>query len=231
MRVLVCDDDVAILQSVGDFLELHDVEVDYCARGREAVDLVERNPFDVIVLDVMMPGLSGIDACRELRARGVFTPVLFLTARDSLDDVLAGFDSGGDDYLVKPFAYPELLARITALSMRLSRQGSTSVTIADLVLDLQRAEATRNGELLSLNKTQFKLLKRLALRSPGVVTRAELETEIWGEDLPGTDALRSHIFQLRSIVDKPFGATLIRTVHGVGYCLRPQDEADNGASH
>ena len=224
MRVLVCDDDPSVLRSVGEFLEMRDLQVDYCSSGMETIELVKENYYDVIVLDVMMHAKSGLETCQELRATGTLTPVLFLTARDSLEDLLAGFDAGGDDYLVKPFAYRELFARVVALSNRLSRQGSTSIAVGDLVLDLQLGEAARKGKKLSLNKTQFKLLRCLALKSPGVVTRAELEEELWGDDVPDSDALRTHIFHLRGIVDKPFDFGVIHTVHGVGYCLRKRDE-------
>jgi len=219
VRVLLCDDDLSILHTIGEYLEMRHIEVDYSSRGREAVALATAQPFDVIVLDVKMPGMTGLEACRNIRAAGVLTPILFLTARDSLADTIAGFAAGGDDYLVKPFAFEELYVRIDALSRRLSRQGQSVITIGDLRMDLQTNEVSRAGERLHLNPIQFSVLKCLATKSPGVVTRSELQQFVWGDDVPESDALRTHIFNLRSIMDKPFPTALLHTVHGVGFKL------------
>lgn len=229
MRILLCDDEDSILRTIGDYLEIRQHDVDYCARGREAVQLATREEFDVIVLDVTMPGLSGLEACQKIRESGVLTPVLFLTARDSLDDILAGFDAGGDDYMVKPFAFEEFLARIEALSKRLSRAGASRIRIRDLQIDLQTQEVTRAGKTLHLNPLQFKLLKCLATKSPGVVTRAQLQQALWGDEAPESDALRTHVFTLRSIVDKPFAHPYIHTVHGVGFRLNANGSADQAS--
>lgn len=223
MRVLLCDDDITILQTIGEYLEIRNVGVDYCSRGQEAVQLASQDGFDVIVLDVKMPGASGLDACQKMRAAGIITPILFLTARDSLDDVLAGFEAGGDDYLIKPFAFEELYARICALSTRLSRQGSATMSVGDLRIDLRTNEVKRGNMTLHLNPMQFKLLKCLASKSPGVVTKSKLARAIWQDDAPESDALRTHIFNLRRIIDKPFDSQYLRTVHGIGFRLCSDD--------
>lgn len=219
MRILVCDDEPTVLDSVADYLGLHGIDADSATSGAMAMASVSRESYDVIVLDVMMPRMSGLECCRQLRSRGVVTPILFLTARDSLEDTLAGFEAGGDDYLVKPFAFEELVARLRALSSRFSRHGAARMTIGDLTIDLTTGEATRAGAVLDLSPIQFRLLKQLALRSPTVVTRTELERTLWGDDVPDSDSLRVHVSALRRIVDKPVGTHMIRTVHGVGFRL------------
>lgn len=226
MRVLLCDDENSILRTIGDYLEIRGVSVDYCARGAEAVRLAAEGEFDVIVLDVKMPGISGLEACQQIREAGVMTPVLFLTARDHLDDILAGFEAGGDDYMVKPFAFEELHARIEALSRRLSRQGVSRIRVQDLQIDLQTSEVSRAGKPIHLNPIQFKLLKCLAIKSPGVVTRAQLEEAVWGEQAPESDALRTHVFNLRGAIDKPFSSPYIHTVHGVGFRLSANEATE-----
>lgn len=231
MRILLCDDDPSILQTVGDLLAARGVTVDYCSRGTEAVDLAGRSEYDVIVLDVSMPRLSGLDACHQMRAAGVLTPILFLTARDRLEDTLAGFDAGGDDYVVKPFEFDELLARLQALGRRVSRSDTAQLKVGDLVIDPTSAEVSRAGHPLSLNRMQFRLLKCLALKSPGVVSRAELEHCGWGDEPPDSDALRTHVFNLRALIDKPFETPLLRTVRGIGYrlCEPGYPETDDDA--
>jgi len=213
---------------MGEYLELQGIKADYSSRGREAIELARQHKFDVIVLDITMPGMSGLGACQEIRSAGVLTPVLFLTARDRLDDVLAGFAAGGDDYLVKPFAFEELHARITALSNRISRHGSSRIAIGDLEINLQTNEVSRAGKRLHLNPVQFRVLKCLATKSPGVVTRSQLEQSVWGDDAPASDALRTHIFNLRAIIDKPFSSELIQTVHGIGFRMSADEAAEPG---
>ena len=175
---------------------------------------------DLILLDIMLPGIDGYTLCKRLRedARRD-TPVIMLTARDQLDDRLQGFKSGADDYLLKPFALSELAARIEAVLRRAQGGGRRALQVADLHYDLDTLEVTREGRLLKLNPVGLKLLAVLMQKSPHVLRREILEEALWGDDCPDSDSLRSHVHQLRQVIDKPFAKPLLQTVHGVGYRL------------
>lgn len=179
----------------------------------------------MIVLDLMLPGLDGLELCRKLRQEGKrATPVLMLTARDTLDDKLKGLDAGADDYLVKPFAIQELEARIRALMRRDRRQVSAEVLkVGDLVLDTATLRVTRAGRELSLSPIGLKLLTILMRESPRVASRRDIEREIWGDELPDSDTLRSHLYNLRKVIDKPFDKPLIHTIHSAGYRIADLD--------
>ena len=222
MRILLVEDERDIAETIGDFLELKNHVVEFAFDGRMAMNIMRDTEFDVVVMDIMMPGIDGLETCRALRAAGDTTPILMLTARDTLDDKLTGYQSGADDYLVKPFAMEELLARLLALNTRGKRQDVGRVVIGDLELNLHERRATRDGRVLALNRTQFELLKALAIVSPAVVSRASLVHQIWGDDLPDSDALRTHVYRLRNIVDKPFDKPLLHTVHGTGFRLESE---------
>lgn len=220
MSVLVVDDDIDILTTLADQFELAGISVDCASRGRQALELCRRNQYEVIVLDVMMPGGDGLSVCRELRRSGNATPILFLTARDTLDDKIDGFDAGGDDYLVKPFAMRELMSRVGALRKRISRQQVNLLQYGDLSMDLELRTAQRQGVNLKLNPQQFQLLHRLLVQAPAAVSRQQLEEALWDGEPPDSDALRSHLYQLRTVVDKPFAEPMILTVRGYGYRLQ-----------
>ena len=152
------------------------------------------------------------------------TPILMLTARDTLDDKVAGLDAGADDYLIKPFELRELAARIGALLRRRRGQVTAEImSVADLRLDMGTLEVTRAGQLLTLTPIGLKLLIVLMKASPRIVSRAELERQVWGEALPDSDTLRSHLYNLRKVIDKPFGSTLLHRISGAGYCLSLRD--------
>ena len=219
MDVLVVDDDRDILATIVDQLQAHDMQADCARNGREAVNLASQHRYDVIVLDVMMPGIDGLNACALIRTAGCTTPILFLTARDTLLDKIDGFKAGGDDYLVKPFAMEELLYRIRALSLRISRHQARQLTVGPLTMDLEQNTLQRDGHTIALNKYQFQILRHLMAQSPRIVSRESLESAIWGDQLPESDALRSHMYQLRRLVDKPFTYSVIKTVRGVGFCI------------
>jgi len=167
-----------------------------------------------------LPGIDGYTLCKRLRedARRD-TPVIMLTARDQLDDRLQGFKSGADDYLIKPFALSELAARVEAVMRRAQGGGRRALQVADLNYDLDTLEVTREGKLLKLNPVGLKLLAVLMQKSPHVLRREILEEALWGDDCPDSDSLRSHVHQLRQVIDKPFAKPLLHTVHGVGYRL------------
>lgn len=224
MRLLVIEDNRDIAANLGDYLEDRGHTVDYAADGVTGLHLAVVNDFDAIVLDLNLPGIDGIEVCRKLRMEGrKQTPVLMLTARDSLESKLAGFDSGADDYLVKPFALQEVEARLQVLARRSKANTSRILTLADLEYNLDTLEVHRAGESVQLNPTALKILQALMESSPSVVTRTELETKVWGEELPDSDSLRVHIHGLRASIDKPFKTALIQTRHGIGYRIVDPD--------
>lgn len=225
MRILVVEDNQDIAANVGDYLEALGHSVDYALDGISGMHLALTREFDVLVLDLMLPGMDGLTLCRKLRAEARRdTPVLMLTARDTLPDKLAGFDAGADDYLVKPFELQELAARLEALAKRSRKQTAGVLRVADLELDISTLEVRRSGASLSLNPACLKLLTRLMEKTPHVVRRQELEEMLWADSPPDSDALRSHMYTLRRVVDRPFDKALIQTVHGIGYRMADPDE-------
>jgi DNA-binding response OmpR family regulator len=225
MRILVIEDQPEILQNIADYLEMQGYLVDCAYDGLGGLHLAITQPFDLIILDLMLPGMDGITLCQKLRQDArVSTPVIMLTARDSVDDKLTGFRSGADDYLVKPFSLPELHARVEAV-LRRGRAGMQNILqVGDLSYDMNNLEVTRQGTLLKLSPIGLKLLEQLMKASPHVVKREALEELLWGEHLPGSDSLRSHIHTLRQTIDKPFNSPLLHTVHGIGYCLKASED-------
>ena len=220
MRILLVEDNRDILANLADYLELKGYSVDCARDGLSGLHLATGGHYDLLVLDVMLPGLDGYSLCRRLREEvRSSVPVIMLTARDQLDDRLQGFQSGADDYLIKPFALSELAARIEAV-LRRSRGGARRLLqVADLSYDLDTPEVSRGGRRLKLNPLGLKLLALLMQRSPHVLRREVLEEALWGDDCPDSDSLRSHVHQLRQVIDKPFPRPLLHTVHGVGYRL------------
>lgn len=217
--VLLVEDNQDIAAMVGDHLEGQGYEVDYAADGITGLHLAVTGNFNAIILDVMLPGIDGLEICRKLRAEaGKDTPVLMLTARDTLDDKVAGLDAGADDYLVKPFEMPELDARLRALLRRASGElASQELTVGDLTVNTGTLEVKRAGKRLALTPICLKLLTTLMKASPKVVNRRELERAVWGDFMPDSDALRSHLYNLRKAIDRPFDNALLHTVPGLGY--------------
>lgn len=225
MRILVIEDNRDILANIMDYLSLKGYVIDCAQDGLSGLHLATTQHFDLIVLDIMLPGIDGLQLCRRLRqdARRD-TPIIMLTARDALEDRLAGLNLGADDYLIKPFALSELAARIEAVVRRSQGGGRSRLKVSDLCYDLDTLEVTRASQPLKLNPIGHKLLNILMRKSPSVVRREVLEEAIWGDNCPDSDSLRSHIHQLRQAVDKPFSKTLLHTIHGVGYRLAELDE-------
>lgn len=220
MRILVIEDNRDILANILDYLELKGFTVDCAQDGLSGMHLALTQPYDLIVLDIMLPGMDGYQLCQKLRQEADNnTPIIMLTARDALDDRLKGLHAGADDYLVKPFALSELVARIEAVLRRSSGANKRVLEVADLRYNLETLEVSRAGQPLKLNPIGLKLLATLMQRSPAVVRREALEEALWGDDIPDSDSLRSHIHQLRQAIDKPFATTLLHTVHGVGFRL------------
>ena len=222
--VLVVEDNRNISEMIGEYLESRGFEVDYASDGLDGYRLAVENSYDVVILDLMLPRMDGMEVCRRLRNEArKSTPVLMLTARDTLDNKLAGFDSGADDYLIKPFALQEVEVRLNALSRRGKGVQTRVLEVGELEYNLDTLEVRRQGKLLQLNPTALKILQSLMEASPAVVTRQELETRVWGEELPDSDSLRVHIHGLRAVVDKPFDSHFIQTRHGIGYRIAAPD--------
>jgi len=224
MHILVIEDNSDIAANVGDFLADRGHVVDFAADGVTGLNLASAENFDVIVLDVTLPGIDGLEVCRRLRKDlNKTTPVLMLTARDALPQKLSGFESGADDYMTKPFALQELEARVNVLGRRGRGNISRQLQVGDLSYNLDTLTVERAGKDITLNPIGLKLLQALMESSPSVVTRKELELRVWGEELPDSDSLRVHIHGLRALIDKPWPKALIHTRHGIGYSLSDPD--------
>lgn len=221
MHLLLIEDNNDLAIEMAEFLESHGHTIDAATNGVTGLHLALANDYDAIVLDLMLPGLDGLEVCRRLRFdAGRWTPVLMLTARDTLEDRLTGFDQGTDDYLVKPFSLRELLARLTALQRRgLKNHPGSILQVEDLELNINSIEIRRAGKNIVVSPTGFKILELLMRASPNAVRRERIERTIWGDDPPDIDALRVHIHNLRSAIDKPFDTPLLHTVRGIGYRL------------
>ena len=222
MRVLVADDDVAVRSSLERALRLEGYEVTLAADGRSTLDEVTTSPPDALVLDVRMPEVDGLEVCRRLRAMADPTPVLMLTARDSVSDRVEGLDAGADDYLVKPFALPELLARLRALLRRWPEQGDV-LRFQDLSLDPVAHQAWRGERLLKLTRTEFALLELFLEHPRQVLQRSVIIDRVWGYDGgTGSNSLEVFVGYLRRKTEELGETRLIQTVRGVGYVLRDE---------
>jgi DNA-binding response OmpR family regulator len=222
LRILVVEDHSDIVANIFEFFEARGHIMDAAPNGLSGLHLALTNEYDAIVLDIMLPGMDGIEVCRNLRQQvGINTPILMLTARDTLPDKLKGFEYGADDYMVKPFALAELEARILSLVRRAHyNTGPTpQLRVGELVFDLKTLEVSRAGHSIQLNPACRQILELLMREFPGVVTRKRIEFSLWGEDPPDSDALRAHIYSLRSAIDRPFDTNMLKTIHRVGYCL------------
>ena len=224
--ILIIEDNRDIAEMVCSHLERRGFRVDYAGDGVTGLHLGVTDTFDAIVLDLMLPGIGGLEVCRRLREdarRDV--PILMLTARDTLEDKVGGLEAGADDYLVKPFEIEELEARLRALIRR--RRGHLTpaiLQVGDLALDPGTLRVTRDGVEIPVTPTGFRILSLLMRASPRVVSRREIETEVWGDTPPDSDSLRSHLYSLRKSVDRPFDSPLIHTVQSAGYRLTPPND-------
>lgn len=218
IRVLIVEDNRDICDNIAAYLEKHRYIMDFAYDGISAMRLALANPFDVIVLDLMLPGMDGLSFCRKLRTDAeMVTPILMLTARDTLDDKIKGFEAGADDYLVKPFALQELHARLQALYKRGHGKAENLLTVGDLTMNRSTLQVHRAGRRIDLTPAGMRLLQRLMEAAPSVVSRDDLETLLWADERPDGDALRSHLYKLRQAIDRPFDSPLIHTMHRIGY--------------
>ncbi len=219
MLVLFAEDERDLAELIIDYLETENIDCDYAFDGENAMNLLSENQYDVIVLDVNMPRSDGFSVCKKLKQSGNDTPVIFLTARDALDDKLTGFELGADDYLTKPFEVAELVARIKVLANRKVKKNK-DFQLDTLVIKYGQRQIFRAGRALELTPGQWQLMTILARHSPNVVSRINLENEIWPDQEPSKDMLKMLVFRLRSIVDSDKQQPLIHTIRGAGIVLR-----------
>lgn len=225
--VLLVEDDEDLAAAIVDYLELEAMQCDYARTGAEGLGRIitppADQPYDVVILDRNLPELDGLHVCTRLRAQGNDTPILMLTALDQLEDKLAGFSAGADDYLVKPFAMQELVARLRVLALRRSGQ-ATLLRCGDLVMDLNAHTVEREGRPVSLRPIEWKILYTLLRHSPNVVSKQQLLAAVWGDLPPDSDSLKVHLFHLRKAIDEPFSLRLLHTLPGRGVALREEGE-------
>jgi len=227
LSILVVEDNADLAANIVDYLEERGHRMDTASNGVTGLHLASSGDFDVIILDLMLPGMDGLTLCRRLRSESRKpTPVLILTARGTLDDKVAGFDCGADDYLVKPFELRELELRLQALARRVRGDaGLRLLQVADLDFDLDTLKVRRGGQTVDLPAIPLRILELLMKRSPQVVWRREVEQAVWGDSPPDSDALRVHIHTLRSAIDGAGREPLLHTLRGVGYRLAAGSDA------
>jgi DNA-binding response OmpR family regulator len=222
VHILVVEDEKRLANLVRRALEEESHVVDVTYDGAEALEMAQSTNYDLMVLDLMLPHMDGIEVCRRLRAQGNDVRILMLTARDAVEDRVLGLEAGADDYLVKPFSFAELLARVKALARRkIEPQTETELQSADLVLDLARREARRDGKTIELTAKEFQLLEYLMRNAGHVLTRTQILDHVWGYNFDSfSNVVDIYVHYLRNKVDRDFDEPLIRTVRGVGYSLK-----------
>lgn len=226
--MLLAEDDPRLGEMLARGLREKSYAVDWARDGERALYLAAINEYDAAVVDVLMPKKDGFTLCREMRARGLALPVLLLTARDTVEDKIAGLDAGGDDYLTKPFDFGELLARLRALTRRAPRLLPTTIAVADLVVDTRAQRAERGGRSLPLTPKEYALLEYLARNAGRVVSRADLTAHVWDDNHdPFSNAIEVHVTRLRKKVDAA-GPPLIHTRRGAGYQLEAPGPGEGG---
>jgi DNA-binding response OmpR family regulator len=219
-RILLVEDNREIAGMLFDYFECAGMELDYADNGELGLKLALENSFDLILLDLMLPRMDGLTVCNKLRDAGNNTPVLMLTALDSREDMLKGFKHGADDYLTKPFDLDILEARMAALIRRYrGTVASSKLEYGEVSIDQKTRKAYRKDKLLALNPTTYTILEMLVKSAPDIVTRNEIAFSLWQENEPNNDVLRSHIYQLRNQLDKPFETQLLKTIPKVGFRL------------
>lgn len=227
LRILVIEDELKLGNALREGLETEQYQVAAANTGEEGFYLVQTESFDLVILDVMLPGRSGLEILKTMRQHGLKTPVLMLTARDAVEDRVRGLDTGADDYLLKPFAFPELLARIRALSRRGIPESSPRLRIGDLEVDVVGRSVARGGQMLELTAREFELLEYLVRHQGHVVSREMLTRDVWkeaGRYTPLDNVIDVHIARLRRKVDDQFNQKLVHTVRGVGFIVREEQD-------
>lgn len=220
LYILVVEDQQNIAQNIADYMENKGHVLDFATQGEQGLKLALANHYDVVILDLNLPVMSGLEVCTQLRLLASHhVPIIMLTARDSIEDKLTGFTTGADDYLTKPFSLEELEVRCLALSRRHLLQTNHTLTFDQLVIDRKKQQVMRAGKSLELHSMGYRILIILAEAFPQVVSRSKLSQKLWGDEPTESDALRSHIYQLRNTLDKPFEYPMIKTIHGIGFVL------------
>lgn len=223
MRILIAEDEKSLNRILAKQLKASGYSVDCAFNGEEAYDMISMTDYDAAVFDVMMPKTDGFSLLKKIRSEGNNLPVLFLTARDSIEDRVEGLDIGADDYLVKPFAFEELLARIRVLIRKNSVSNSNIITVADLTVDISSRKVTRSGKDVILSAKEYELLQYLAVNNGIVLSREKIEDHIWNYDYEGgTNVVDVYIRYLRKKIDEGYDQKLIHTVRGMGYVLREE---------
>jgi len=223
MRILVVEDEKKVASFIQRGLEGEGFQIDLAADGEEGVALAKANSYDLILMDVMLPKLDGLGAIRELRAANIATPVLCLTAKDTVEDIVAGLDSGSDDYLTKPFAFAELLARVRALVRRGSQERGAEITYADLRLDPVAHRVWRSGQEIDLTAKEYALLEYFMRNAEKTLTRNMIAEHVWDYTFDSfTNIIDVYVNYLRKKVDRDFSTKLVHTVRGVGYMLKAE---------
>jgi len=225
MRVLIVEDDGRVADFLKKGFREESYAVDLCTEGNEAVDYAEANSYDLIVLDVMLPQKNGFMVCREVRQKNILSPIIMLTARDSVEDKVRGLQAGADDYLTKPFAFSELLARVLALLRRSRDYKKTILKIDDLELDPVTRKATRGGKLISLTGKEYALLEYLMRNQGRVITQSMIIEHVWDMNFDlASNVVNVYINHIREKIDRGFARPLIHTIRGVGYTLGNDEE-------
>jgi DNA-binding response OmpR family regulator len=225
LHILLVEDQLSIASNIADYMESKGHIFDFAIQGQQGLELAMSNHYDLIILDLNLPVMDGLSVCQQLREKSSrHIPIIMLTARDSINDKVSGFTAGADDYLTKPFSLQELEVRCFALSRRHLLQVENLIDIGPLQIDRKRQIATRDGQSLNLHSMGYRILMVLAEAYPQVVSRTQLSQKLWGDEPTESDALRSHIYQLRTVLDKPFSYTMLKTRHGVGFVLDVTDE-------
>ena len=223
LLIMLVEDDIDLAGAIVDYLALEGIACDHAANGLSGFNLIQRNRYDAVILDLNLPKMNGLEVSTRLRALGIDVPILMLTAKDTLHDKLTGFGAGADDYLVKPFAMQELIVRVQVLSQRRSGQVH-KLAVGDLELDLEQKKAQRRGEPLKLSPIGLRILDVLMRASPQPVSREQLMQSVWGDEQPDSNSLKVHLFKLGKAVDGEGHSKLVHTLPGQGFALRHEDE-------
>ncbi len=220
LNVLLVEDQSDIATNIADYMESKNHVLDFAHQGKLGLELALSNQYDVVILDLNLPVLDGLEVCMQLREKSArHIPILMLTARDSIEDKVSGFSVGADDYLTKPFSLQELEVRCLALSRRHLLQTKDVLTFGELSVDRKLKQVKRANKVVEVSSMGFRILMILAEAYPQVVSRSQLTQKLWGDEPTESDAIRSHIYQLRCVLDKPFDVPMLKTVHGVGFTL------------
>ncbi len=223
MRILLVEDEQKVAAFIQKGLTEESFEVDVTANGNDAIEMISKSPYDLIVLDIMIPGKDGVEVCRQIRKQGILVPVIMLTGKDTIDDKIKGLDAGADDYLCKPFSFSELIARIRALLRRDNEYKGIVLKVADLEFDLLSRRVNRAGKVVQLTGKEYALLEFLMRNKGRVVSELEIVENVWDMSYdPVTNVVNVYIHHLRNKMDRGFSKKLIYTVRGKGYIMKDE---------